>query len=73
VPAVGAGLEAGVGYSTVDLHVQFVGAVTNEDVVAEGWITRRGRSVVFCESEAYGMTTGRRIAKSVLTYNIATR
>lgn len=73
VPAVGATLDRTANYSTVDLHVQYIGALKDEDAVAEGWVTRRGRSVVFCESEAFGATSGRRIAKSVLTYNVSTR
>lgn len=71
VPAVGSALDASSRYATVDLHVQFIGAVKDEDVVAEGWVTRRGRSVVFCESEAFGATTGRLVAKSVLTYSVS--
>ncbi len=71
VPAVGSVLGPNDRYSTVDLHVQYIGAVADEDVVAEGWVTKRGRRVVFCESEAVGATTGRLIAKSVLTYNVS--
>lgn len=71
VPAVGSVLGPNDRYSTVDLHVQYIGAVKDEDVVAEGWVTRRGRRVVFCESEAIGATSGRLIAKSVLTYNVS--
>jgi uncharacterized protein (TIGR00369 family) len=71
VPAVGSVLGPKDRYSTVDLHVQFIGAVKDEDVVAEGWVTRRGRTVVFCESEAVGATSGRLVARSVLTYNVS--
>ena len=71
VPAVGSVLGPDARYSTVDLHVQYIGAVKDEDVVAEGWVTKRGRSVVFCESEAVGASTGRLIARSVLTYNVS--
>lgn len=71
VPAVGSVLGPSDRYSTVDLHVQYIGAVADEDLIAEGWVTRRGRSVVFCESEAVGGSTGRLIAKSVLTYNVS--
>ena len=75
VPAVGAVLEQSQNYSTVDMHVQFmrgiVGGDRAEDAVAEGWITRRGRRTVFCESEAYGATTGELLAKSVLTYSVS--
>ena len=71
VPAVGSVLGPNDRFSTVDLHVQYIGAVKDEDVVAEGWVTKRGRSVVFCESEAIGATSGRLIAKSVLTYSVS--
>jgi len=71
VPAVGSVLGPNDRFSTVDLHVQYVGAVKDEDVVAEGWVTKRGRRVVFCESEAVGASSGRSIAKSVLTYNVS--
>jgi uncharacterized protein (TIGR00369 family) len=70
VPAVGSVLGRNDRYSTVDLHVQYIGAVKDEDVVAEGWVTKRGRTVVFCESEAIGASSGRVVAKSVLTYNV---
>ncbi len=74
VPAVGAVIERGVNYSTVDMHVQFMrGIVASapEDAVAEGWVTRRGRRTVFCEAEAFGATTGDLLAKSVLTYAVS--
>ncbi len=75
VPAVGAILEEGQNFSTVDMHVQFmrgiVGGDKAEDAVAEGWVTRRGRRTVFCESEAFGATTGDLLAKSVLTYAVS--
>ncbi len=71
VPAVGSTLAPTDRYSTVDLHVQYIGAVVDEDVVAEGWVTTRGRRVVFCESEAVGASSGRLIARSLLTYNVS--
>ena len=71
VPAVGAAYGPDARYSTVDMHVQYISAVVKQDVVAEGWIVRRGRSVVFCESEAINAVTGKLVAKSVLTYNVS--
>jgi uncharacterized protein (TIGR00369 family) len=71
VPAVGSTLQREDRYSTVDLHVQFLGAVRDDDLVAEGWVTRRGRQVVFCESEAVAVATGRVVAKAMATYNVA--
>ena len=83
VPAVAAAVErierAGRGRdavcSTVDLHVQYLRAMLGgdraEDAVAEGWVSRRGRRTVFCESEMFAATTGRLVAKSVLTYAVS--
>jgi len=71
VPAIGSRYGADVGYSTVDMHVQYLSALVKEDAVAEGWIVKRGRSVVFCEAEIIGATTGKLIARSVLTYNVS--
>ena len=71
VPAIGAGYETAVGFATVDMTVQFMGALKDEDAVAEGWITQRGKSMIFCESEAIGARSGRRVARAVLTYKVS--
>ena len=72
VPAIGSAYDNTVGYSTVDLHVQYHNALIKEDAIAEGWVTKRGRSVVFCESEVFGRTSGKRIARGYMTYSIST-
>ena len=71
VPAIGSSLPDGSRFATVDLHVQYMEAVVDEDVVAEGWVVRRGRRVVFGQAEARGADTGRLVATAVLTYNVA--
>ena len=71
VPAIGSGYESAVGFATVDMTVQFMGALKDEDAVAEGWITQRGKSMVFCEAEAIGAQSGRRVARAVLTYKVS--
>lgn len=53
------------------MHVQYLAALIQDDAVAEGWIVRRGRSVVFCEAEVIAATTGRVVARSMLTYNVS--
>jgi len=74
VPAVGSILPRGAVYATVDMHIQFVRPIAGgdraEDAVAEGWVVKRGRTTAFCESEAHGATSGKLLAKSVLTYTI---
>jgi uncharacterized protein (TIGR00369 family) len=70
VPAIGSGYDDPVGFSTVDLHVQYLNALVDEDALAEGWIVQRGRSMVFCEAEIVGATSGRLVARAVLTYKL---
>jgi len=71
VPAIGSAYEAGVNFVTVDLHIQFLGALVQEDAVAEGWVVQRGRSMVFVEAEVIGATTGRLIARGQMTYKVS--
>ncbi len=71
VPAVGSPYPPEARFSTVDMHVQYLAAAVQIDLVAEGWVVRRGRSVVFCESEVRaGAVDGKLLARSLLTYNV---
>ncbi len=72
VPAVGSAYTAEHRFSTVDMHVQYLSALIHEDGIVEGWVVKRGRTTVFCESELVGATSGKLIARSVLTYNVST-
>jgi uncharacterized protein (TIGR00369 family) len=71
VPVVGSAYGRDARFSTVDMHVQFLSALIAEDAVGEGWIVKRGRGTVFCESEVVGATSGKIVARSVLTYNVS--
>ena len=71
VPAIGAAYENVVNYSTVDLHVQYHRALIQEDAVCHGWVTKRGRSVIFCEAEVIGASSGKVVARGFMTYNIS--
>ena len=71
VPAIGGAYGPGVGYSTVDLHVQYLAPWRTEDAVAEGWVVQRGRSIVFCEAEVRGATSDTVIARGHLTYKVS--
>jgi uncharacterized protein (TIGR00369 family) len=71
VPAVGQAYDVTTRYSTVDMHVQFLSALVGDNAVAEGWVVRRGRTMVFCEAEVVAASTGRVVARSMLTYNVS--
>ncbi|MFZ4519119.1 MAG: PaaI family thioesterase [Microthrixaceae bacterium] len=51
VPAIGTAYEDERAFSTIELSVRYLQPVRQEDLVAEGWVTRRGKRVVFCEVE----------------------
>lgn len=59
VPAVGQAYERGTEYLTLSMNVSYLGAVREDDAIAEGWVTRRGRTTVFCRAEVHA---GDRIA-----------
>lgn len=71
VPAIGSVLPPDRQFATVDQHVQYMSPLVDEDAVAEGWVVRRGRRTVFCESEVTAAGTGRVIARSLLTYAVS--
>ena len=70
VPAVGQAYELGWLYLTVTMDIQYMGAVVQEDAIAEGWVEQRGKSLVFCAAEVV-TGSGKRAAKGTLTYKVA--
>ena len=71
VPAIGSALPAESRFATIDLQVQYLGAVGAEDMVAEGWVVQRGRSIVFCEADVLAGEHGRRVARGLMTYKVS--
>lgn len=51
VPAIGTAYSDDRPFSTIEMSVRYVQPVRQEDLVAEGWVVRRGKRVVFCEVE----------------------
>lgn len=51
VPAIGTAYPDDRPYSTIEMSVRYTQPVRKEDLVAEGWVLRRGKRVVFCEVE----------------------
>ncbi len=50
VPAVGSPYDEIPVMLTLSMTVNYTGVLAHEDAVAEGWTTRRGKSIVFCEA-----------------------
>ncbi len=55
---------------TLSMDIQYLGAVREEDAVAEGWVTRRGRSVAFCQALVRS-ASGAPAASGHLVYKIS--
>jgi uncharacterized protein (TIGR00369 family) len=69
VPAVGQAYDAGWGYFTIGMNIRYIGAVAQQDAIAEGWIEQRGRSLVFCRAEVR-TDDGKLAADGTLTYTV---
>lgn len=67
VPAIGTAYADPRPFSTIEMSVRFLGPIRSEDLVAEGWITRRGKRVVFCEVEVR-TAAGVKVATGNLIY-----
>ena len=51
VPAVGAGYDEPRQLFTIDIQLRFLAPIVDDDLVAEGWVTHRGRQIVYCDAE----------------------
>lgn len=67
VPAVLSGYEERRFLVTIDMQIRYLSAIREEDAVAEGWITRRGKTIVFCDAEVRS-GSGALAATATLTY-----
>ena len=61
--------EGGVGQTTLDLNVSFIAGVTCGDIIAEGRILKRGRTIAFGEARISD-SEGRLLALGRATYMI---
>jgi uncharacterized protein (TIGR00369 family) len=70
VPAIGSYYDEMPRMLTISLTVNYLGAIVEEDAVCEGWVERRGKSIVFCAAEVCGVTSGKVAATASLVYKV---
>jgi uncharacterized protein (TIGR00369 family) len=70
VPAVGSAYPAVPLMLTLSLSINYLAAVMGTDAVAEGWVTRRGRSIVFSQVEVRDAARGELAATASLVYKV---
>ncbi len=70
VPAIGAAYEEGTLFATITMNVEYRSAVKpGETMVAEGWVTQRGKSVVFTQAEVWA--ADRLVATGTCIYKVS--
>jgi uncharacterized protein (TIGR00369 family) len=69
VPAIGSGYDEPRDFFTIDLSLRFLAPIVDEDAVAEGWVVRRGRSIIFCDAEVRS-GAGKLAATASLVYKV---
>ena len=72
VPAIGSGYDEPRALFTIDLTLRFLAPVIDDDMIAEGWVVQRGRSIVFCDAEVRS-ANGTLAATGSLVYKVSTR
>ncbi|HEX5614562.1 MAG TPA: PaaI family thioesterase [Acidimicrobiia bacterium] len=72
VPAVGSAYDGPRQLFTIDMQLRYLAPIGPEDAIAEGWITRRGRSIVYCDAEVRA-ASGVVAATATLVYKVSSR
>ena len=69
VPAIAWPYETVPKLLTLTMNIRYLGALVEEDAIAEAWIDTRGRSIVYCSSEVTS-ASGRQVADGTLVYKV---
>jgi uncharacterized protein (TIGR00369 family) len=70
VPAIGTAYDERRVMLTLSMTIDYIGAVSQQDAIAEGWVNRRGSSIVFCAAEVRG-EDGSLAASASLVYKVS--
>jgi uncharacterized protein (TIGR00369 family) len=70
VPAIGTAYEERWVMLTLSMTIDYIGSIAKQDAIAEGWVTRRGSSIVFCGAEVRGQD-GALAAAASLVYKVS--
>jgi uncharacterized protein (TIGR00369 family) len=72
VPAIGGAYDEPRQLFTIDMQLRYLAPIGEEDAVAEGWVVKRGRSIVFCDAEVRA-ASGTLAATATLVYKVSSR
>jgi uncharacterized protein (TIGR00369 family) len=69
VPAIGSAYPEFRPLFTIDMQLRYLSPVDKSDAIAEGWVRKRGRSIVFCDVDVWD-THGTLCATATMTYKV---
>lgn len=69
VPAIASRYDAVPRMLTVTMTIDYLGALRQQDAVAEGWVEKRGRRTVFCRAEIRS-AADELVTRASLVYNV---
>ena len=69
VPAIASAYDQVPVMLTLNLNLSYLGAIIGSDAIAHGWVTRRGRSIVFCEAVVLD-ESGNPAVRGSITYKV---
>jgi uncharacterized protein (TIGR00369 family) len=72
VPALASAYDHTPHMVTIDLQIRFLNAAKETDLIGEGWVVRRGRSVSFCQAEVRRAVDDVVVAEGWLVYKVST-
>jgi len=72
VPAIGSAYEQRHVLLTLDMHVAYLDAIAGEDAIAEGWVEKRGRTIVYCRVEVRS-ASGTLASTASLVYKVSSK
>jgi uncharacterized protein (TIGR00369 family) len=71
VPALGSAFDEVPFMVTIDLQIRFLGAARDGDLIGEGWVTRRGNSISFCQAEVRRAADDEVVAEGWMVYKVS--
>lgn len=71
VPAIATFYDERVRMLTLNLDVNYLGAIIDDTAVCEAWVTKRGRSIVYGQAEVRTESNGELCATGSLIYKVS--
>lgn len=69
VPAIGSAYDEFRPLFTIDMQLRFLAPLVKRDAIAEGWVRKRGGSIVFCDVDVWD-SAGTLCATATMTYKV---